>query len=62
MEIKQNNQLELKVKEDEKKGNKADTPKMYNEIHIDTSTHDYGDLYLEMDEKSPSNDPVYDYI
>ena len=59
--IKQNNQLEMKVKEDEKRENKKDTPNMYYEIPIDTSTH-CEELYLEMDEKPPSNDHIYDYI
>ena len=62
VEIKQNNQLEVKVREDEQRGNKTDTPKMYYEIPIDTSTHYYEELYFEMDEKPPNNDPIHDYI
>ena len=51
----------MKVKEDEQRGNKTDTPNMYYEIPIDSSTH-CEELYLEMNEKPPSNDPIYDYI
>ena len=61
MEIKQNNQLEMKVKEDEKEKIRKILQIMYYDIPIDTSTH-CEELYLEMDEKPPSNDPIYETV